>query len=290
MIRTGLIGYPLSHSLSPEIHEAAFRAASLEGEYWLYPIPPDNETALPEMTKQMRDGRLQGLNVTIPYKQTIIAHVDGLTPSALAIGAVNTLMMKEGRLMGHNTDAPGFLTDLTRFLSGNHNQNERKYKKNALILGAGGAARAVVYGLLTQGWKITLAVRYSDIGQVQNLISSFTQHLLSLPVHWILLEPDIVSRYTREISLIVNTTPVGMYPKMEVSPWPPSVPFPCGAAVYDVVYNPRQTRLVRDAQAAGLRATTGLGMLVEQAALSFACWTGCTVSSGALFQVVEALC
>ena len=104
----------------------------------------------------------------------------------------------------------------------------------------------------------------------------------------VLLEAGDLGRLGNGIELIVNATPIGMFPETDFSPWPDGLPFPDGAAVYDLVYNPRQTRLVRDAQAAGLRATTGLGMLVEQAALSFACWTGQDVPREVMFAAVEA--
>jgi len=159
MIHLGLIGYPLSHSLSPSLYEAAFTALALHGEYLLYPVAPGETGGLAGLTKQIRAGEIQGLNVTIPHKQAIMPLLDELTLSAQAIGAVNTLFLKDGKLYGHNTDAPGFLTDQAKVL------RNTSLEKKALVLGAGGAARAVVYALLKDGWKVTLAVRRADLNQ-----------------------------------------------------------------------------------------------------------------------------
>jgi len=282
MIHLGLIGYPLSHSLSPKLHEAAFSALSMQGDYRLYPVAPGEIGRLTEMASALRNGEVHGLNVTIPHKQTIMSLLDELTPSAKAIGAVNTLYLRYSKLIGHNTDAPGFLADLAKFL-----RNSASGKK-ALVLGAGGAARAVVYALLNDGWLVTLAVRRTDLAQARILMESFEPLAGARLLNLVLLEAGDLGRLGSGIQLIVNATPVGMVPETDFSPWPGRLPFPDGAAVYDLVYNPRQTRLVRDAQAAGLRATTGLGMLVEQAALSFACWTGREVPREVLYGAVEA--
>jgi len=282
MIHFGLIGYPLSHSLSPTLHEAAFEVLALQGEYLLYPVAPGEIGRLAELATHMRDGEIQGLNVTIPHKQAIMAVLDELTPSAQAIGAVNTLYFKNGKLIGHNTDAPGFLADQAKFL------RNTKVEKKVLVLGAGGAARAVVYALLNDSWKVTLAVRREDLSQARVLTESFKSQTGVGSIEIVLMEAGDLGHLGNDIRLIVNATPIGMFPETDSSPWPSGLPFPHGAAVYDLVYNPRQTRLVRDAQAAGLRATTGLGMLVEQAALSFACWTGRDVPREVMFAAVEA--
>jgi shikimate dehydrogenase len=282
MIHLGLIGYPLSHSLSPKFHEAAFAALAIHGEYLLYPVVPGEIGGLAELARHIHDGEIHGLNVTIPHKQAIIPLLDELTPSAQAIGAVNTLFLNNGRLIGDNTDAPGFLVDQARFL------RNSVFEKKALVLGAGGAARAVVYALLKDSWKVTLAVRRADLNQACTLIEAFEPQTISSSMDLVLLEAGDLERLGNGIQLIVNATPIGMFPETDFSPWPSGLPFPKEAAVYDLVYNPRQTRLVREAQAAGLRATSGLGMLVEQAALSFACWTGRDVPREVLYAAVEA--
>jgi shikimate dehydrogenase len=272
MIRLGLIGYPLSHSLSPVIHAAALQSCRLEGEYALFPIQPDDKQGLKDLLGGVRRGEIHGLNVTIPHKQNVIDFLDELTPTADAIEAVNTIYQQNHKLIGENTDAPGFLSDLKRFLTtGTHTRGDAR----VLVLGAGGSARAVVYALLNDGWDVTIAARRRE--QAQQLADSFAGYKSLLTLCHL---SDIENRSTNfqlpvsDISLIVNTTPVGMTPDMDHSPWPEDLPFPPHAEIYDLVYNPRETRLVRDARAQGQPATTGLGMLIEQAALAFEIWTG----------------
>jgi len=262
--RLGLIGYPLSHSLSPRIHTAALQACGLEGNYALFPIPPDDKQGLQALLARVRSRELHGLNVTIPHKQNVIPFLDELTITAKSIGAVNTIYLRGDKLIGDNTDAPGFLTDLKRFL------DQRKSgignRKSVLVLGAGGSARAVVYALLHDGWDVTISAR--RIEQAKELAKSFMKYQLQITNY------DLSNIELSNISLIVNTTPIGMTPNIDGSPWHGNLPFPPHAAIYDLVYNPRETKLVRDACLQGLPATTGLGMLIEQAALAFEIWTG----------------
>lgn len=260
-IDLGLIGYPLGHSLSPEIHAAALKACGIQGEYALFQIQPDDQQSLIDLLARVRNGEITGLNVTIPHKQNVIPLLDDLTPTAEAVGAVNTIWMQNGKLTGDNTDVPGFLADLNGFLG--KWKEESGTQKSALILGAGGSARAVRYALFKDNWKVTIAAR--RIEQAEELANSFT--LQTMHLHN--LQPST-------FNLIVNTTPVGMSPNAGESPWPEDLPIPPNAAVYDLVYNPRETKLVREARAAGLSATTSLGMLIEQAALAFEIWTGCS--------------
>ena len=157
MIRLGLIGYPLEHSFSPKIHASMLRLCELEGEYALYPIPQDDEVSLAEKLRDVRSGHITGLNVTIPHKRTIIPLLDQLSPTAKAIGAVNTIFEKDGRLIGENTDASGFLTDLCHTFP--HLCEDNPDMKKALIMGAGGAARATTYALLNNGWQVVITAR-----------------------------------------------------------------------------------------------------------------------------------
>ena len=279
MIRLGLTGYPLGHSLSPKIHAAAFKSCGLDGDYSLFPISPDALSGLQDLLNCLRSGELNGLNVTIPHKQTVIPLLDDLTPSARSIGAVNTIFVRDGKLIGHNTDAPGFLGDLYRRLP----SVKAVEKRSVIVLGAGGAARAVVSALLSDGWQVALAVRPADVGQAEGLIRFLNQDGLS---RFVLMTAAGLSPLLSETRLIVNATPLGMSPEIETCPWPEGLDFPSGAAVYDCVYNPRETLLVKRARAAGLTATTGLGMLVEQAALAFEIWTGYNPSRDILFAAV----
>jgi shikimate dehydrogenase len=267
MIQLGLIGYPLGHSLSPRIHTAALQSCGLEGRYSLFPIVPDDERALRNLLAHVRSGEIHGLNVTIPHKQTVIPYLDQLAPAAEAIGAVNTISLRENKLVGENTDGRGFLSDLNRWLT---TETQRHGEACALVLGAGGSARAVIYALLNDGWDVTVASRRRQ--QAQEIAGSFPNQQVQ--------QTDFTFSNTdlSNISLVVNTTPVGMAPATDQSPWPSTVPLPKHAAIYDLIYNPIETKLVREAHEQGVRAITGLGMLVEQAALSFEIWTNQTPS------------
>lgn len=293
--RLGLTGYPLAHSLSPRLHAAALRAAGLEGEYRLYPVPPlpDGEGGLRELIEGLRGGNLHGLNVTIPHKTAILPLLDALTPVAGAIGAVNTVYRKDGRLVGDNTDAGGFAADLKQFFSTASREfsPEGSDPQQALVLGAGGAARAVAYALLHTGFHVLVTARRAE--QAQTLARAMEGALQTRPhpekdaqsswevpgdappvIHTIPLTPEALHELPGSIALIVNATPLGMDPHIHACPWPQEVPLPTGAWVYDLVYNPPETALVSLARQAGSPARSGLGMLVEQAALAFKCWTG----------------
>ena len=276
MIKLGLTGYPLGHSLSPTIHTAALKSCGLDGSYELFAIHPDNIPELKDLLARVRNREITGLNVTIPHKQNVIHLLDELTPTANAIGAVNTIYKRGNKLVGENTDAPGFLSDLKRFLT---TETQRHGDLEALVLGAGGSARGIVYALVNDGWNVTLAAR--RVEQAEELASFFTQ--FKLPITNFQLSTIDLSNLT----LVVNTTPVGMTPNIDQSPWPGNLPFPPHAVIYDLVYNPRETKLVREACAQGLRATTGLGMLIEQAALAFEIWTGHKPSREIMFEAAH---
>ena len=274
MIKLGLIGYPLGHSLSPVIHNAALKSCGLEGNYSLFPIHPDDKLGLEDLINRVRSGEIHGLNVTIPHKQNVISFLDELTPTARAIGAVNTIYLHNNKLIGDNTDASGFLSDLKKVLA---TETLRHGDLAALVLGAGGSARAVVYALSKEGWQVTLVAR--RIEQAKQLASQFEGVYA--------IEFKFQSFQRSNVQLIVNTTPVGMAPDIDQSPWPEKLAFPASAAIYDLVYNPSETKLVREARYQGLKATTGLGMLIEQAALAFEIWTGCRLSREVMSEAVK---
>ncbi len=270
--RLGLTGYPLGHSRSPELHRGFLARCGLCGEHRLYEVAPDRPEALRALLEALRRGEIHGLNVTIPHKTRILPWLDALTPAAAAIGAVNTLWAENGRLWGDNTDAPGFLHDL-RARFGAWAARPRR----ARVLGAGGAARAVVYALLNAGWEVAVAARRLE--QAQALCAALETAAGRSPAPR--CRPLPWARRAAgapQADLIVNATPLGMAPRPEASPWPPEAAFPPAARVYDLVYNPADTRLLQQARAAGLPAANGWGMLAAQAALAFHRWTGCAVT------------
>ena len=279
----GLIGYPLGHSLSPQIHGAALHALGINGEYSLFPIPPSSESDddLAALLNRVRNGSIQGLNVTIPHKQIVIPLIDELSPTAETIGAVNTIFLRGDVLVGDNTDAAGFWTDVQRLNKDGAWDMDRN-PPSALILGAGGSARAVMYALLTHGFQITIAAR--RIEQAQKLCELFSdKNNTPCAVELTFLS---ISNLQSEPRLIVNTTPVGMHPHEDTCPWPVDIPLPKNTTIYDLVYNPRETMLVKKARTAGLPAISGIGMLVEQAALAFEHWTGLEAPRKVMRQAV----
>jgi shikimate dehydrogenase len=227
----------------------------LQGTYSLYPVAPGAGNDLRDLVGRVRSGELRGLNVTIPHKQAITSLLDELTPAARAIEAVNTLYLRDGKVWGDNTDAPGFLADLYNFVP---------TPGSALVLGAGGAARAVVHALRSVDCTVVVAARRAEQARALARMQTGVE------------ATGLGAQCLRDIhvDLIVNATPAGMFPDVEGCPWPLDVPFPEHAGIYDLVYNPPETRLVKEARAAGQRARSGLGMLVEQAALAFELWTG----------------
>lgn len=283
----GLTGWPLTASLSPRLHQAALAAAGLDGDYSLFPVPPLPEGAagLAELTGRIRRGDLDGINVTIPHKLSVIPLLDQLTPAAEGVGAANTVFARDGSVFGDNTDAPGFLADL-RLQMGAEVAGQGG-QRPALVLGAGGSARAIVYTLAQSGWEIWIAAR--RVEQAQQIVEKIAGFLSqdARELHVTALETEDLHNASIDFSLVVNTTPLGMAPDVSASPWPENLPFPTGAFVYDLVYTPAETTLVRRAREAGLRAANGLGMLVEQAAEAFERWTGHAAEREWMRQAVQ---
>jgi shikimate dehydrogenase len=271
-MRLALLGYPLSHSLSPAMHNAALEAAGLSD--WRYAAMPVEPGRLAEAVATIRDQCYAGANVTVPYKEAVLPFLDGLTPVAEIIGAVNTFVKREGALMGHNTDAAGLLADLRT-----HQVHFRN--RPVLILGAGGAARAAVAACGVMRAQIRLVARRRQQAEALQTIA---------PIQIFDWTPPGFLQASEGCALILNSTPVGMAPsavRTQASPWPEGIPFPADAFMYDLVYNPAETQLVKQARAAGLRAATGLGMLVEQGALAFELWTGKTAPRPLMRHVAE---
>jgi len=258
----GVIGWPIEHSVSPPMHNAAFGALGMDWCYVPFPVHPAN---LKEAIAGVRALGLRGINVTVPHKKGVVALVDELTPAARAVGAVNTVISRGEVLVGHNTDVGGFLRAL----------REAGFEPegcSALILGAGGAARAVAYALAGVGAQVVILNR--NLGRAQALAVAFagvseTARLRAGP-----LNEKSVGQEMERASLVVNATPLGMWPQVGTTPWPDELPFPSHARLFDLVYNPRETRLMRRARLEGARAVGGLRMLVHQGAEAFALWTG----------------
>jgi shikimate dehydrogenase len=299
----GLTGYPLSHSLSPVLHSAALREAGFQGEYRLFPVEPviknptrNGTTAYPSsqtllsLISDIQQKQLDGLNVTIPHKQAVVALLDRLSPTARAIQAVNTIYLKDNFIFGDNTDIQGIINDLKQVGIFSDTIGDRGDLDNyhVLVLGAGGSARAVVYALAQFSRQITIAAR--RLIQAQSLINDLRLVLAdSLRLNAIHLGVSELTTllHQKSIHLIINTTPVGMISQSTTSIWPDGLDFPLHCSVYDLVYNPRETALMVAARQNGLPAYNGLGMLIEQARLSFYSWTGFKPSRKVLYNAVS---
>ena len=257
----GLIGWPIGHSVSPAMHNAAAAALGLDWAYLPLPVRPE---ALPLALGGLAALGLRGVNVTVPHKAAVLPYLDAVYPVAQVIGAVNTIVVGDGRLTGFNTDWSGFLADLADLglaLSG----------RDCVVLGAGGSARAVVYALATAGGRVTVLSRRPE--QAAQLVTELGEGLpeATLTAGPLSVAAEIAGGVYHPV--IVNTTPLGMVEaNAALSPWP-EAPLPADAFVYDLVYNPPLTPLLQQAQAAGARSANGLGMLVNQAAEAFELWT-----------------
>lgn len=243
----GLLGRPVGHSLSPAMHNAAFREVGLNAVYVAFPV-----TDLAQAVAGLRGLALGGVSVTIPFKEEIIPLLDELDPQAARIGAVNTVVNQEGRLIGYNTDWLGAMTALKgqTAIRGEH----------VLILGAGGAARAIAFGVHQEGGR--LALTDLDPGRAINLARELGGE--ALPLGALGLCPATV---------LINATPVGMAPDLEAIPIAPEL-LGRFRLVMDIVYRPLATRLLKEAQARGCATIDGLQMLIHQGTAQFELFTG----------------
>ena len=250
----GILGWPLGFTLSPAIHNAAFRASGIDWDYMAFPVPPE---MLDQAVAGLRALGAMGANVTMPHKEAVIEHLDDLSGDARAIGAVNTIQRVGARLVGHNTDVDGF----AEFLTGDAGVDVSG--RRVALIGAGGAARAVVRALVDLGaGRIDVVAR--DPAKAEALVSLAPAGLISTGSAG-------ASRVVSErADVVVNATPLGTQREDAL----PGAPFRPGQAVVDLVYWPPQTPLLERARAAGAQAWGGLGMLVRQAAASFTIWTG----------------
>lgn len=259
-----LLGHPLSFSLSPAMHRAAFRARGIDARYELRPTPPEG---LRDALEALRRGDLAGANVTIPHKVAAAQLVEDESGVVRRVGAVNTILRTpEGFLRGENTDASGFLHVL-RGLGMDDGRGRR-----AALLGAGGAARAVGGVLLQAGYALDVLNR--SAGRSGVLASQLYRHFRGAMINTAPFDEATILELGARADLLVNATPLGAAPEVEASPWPRSAPIPASLTVIDLVAWPTDTALVWHAREGGARAEGGLGMLVAQAARSFQLWTG----------------
>lgn len=242
----GIIGHPLGHSLSPALHNWAFARAGLPGVYMAWPLVPES---LAEFFSAVRVLPIRGGNITLPHKVEAMALLDEISPRAGRVGAVNVFYWKDGRLCGDNTDVAGFLAPL-----------RKKRVASALVLGAGGASRAVLAGLKEMGVP-DIAVCNRTPGKAEALAGDFGVHCLPWD-----------DRASAGADLVVNATAQGMKGENAKDTPFPRQGFKGRGMAYDIIYNPLKTRFLKEAEAAGWKTQDGLAMFVEQARESFRLW------------------
>jgi shikimate dehydrogenase len=257
----GVIGDPIEHTLSPAMHNAALQALGLDFVYVPFHVRP---AQLPQALAGMRGLGIRGLNVTVPHKRAVIEHLDEISPEAAAIGAVNTIVNEDGRLLGHNTDVYGVIESLRR------DAGLDALPPHVVLLGAGGAARAILFGLLQRTEVKSIQLLNRTVERAEELAADFDRSGARISV------ASLDDRSGEQITaqLVINSTSVGMTPHPEFSPLGERSGFRPGMTLLDIVYNPPTTRLMQQAEEAGARAVNGLGMLVFQGAGSFELWTG----------------
>ncbi len=256
-----LVGDPVEHSVSPQMHNLCYKELGLNFEYKLLKV---SSIELEEKIKELKNPSVAGFNVTIPHKENIIKFLDYIDNSAKLIGAVNSVKNENGILKGFNTDSIGFIESLI---------SDAKFMPNGkkiLLIGAGGAAKAIAVALCKE--NISELTIY-DIDKekaaklCENLKTNFDLKVYPLDSY------EKINQAIINSDCIINASPIGMYPKTDISPIKEDAPFRHGQVLYDVVYNPKTTKLMKIASSKGAKTISGLGMLVRQGAAAFELFT-----------------
>lgn len=266
----GLFGQPAHHSQSPVMHNAAFQALNLPFAYAAFEVSPER---LPEAVAGIRGLGMRGVNVTIPHKVAIVPLLDEIDPLAKRIGAVNTVVNENGRLIGYNTDGSGYARSLLE------ETGIQLANQVVVMMGAGGAARAVACTLAEQGVKEIRIINRSR-ERAQTLVK-----LLAERVSAVVVEMEQAERAIQDAALLINTTSIGMFPQVDEMPvkaeWLHS-----NLVVSDLIYNPLETKLLKTAKALGCKIHSGVGMFINQGALAFELWTGKSAPTDVMRQTV----
>ena len=258
----GVIGDPIEHTMSPVMHNAAFKELGLDYLYVSFRVRKEE---LGKAVESIRALNIRGLNVTTPHKVAIIPFLDELDPLVERIGAVNTIVNDDGVLTGYNTDATGFLQALL-------DKGVKPEGKNTVILGAGGASRAISFILAERGAHLVILNRLLELDWAEELAHRISQ-VFKKEVRALELNEKNLEMMLEGADILINATSAGMSPDVDETPVPARLLKPA-LIVFDIVYNPIQTRLLKEAEAAGAQTIGGLNMLVWQGAIAFEKWTG----------------
>ena len=267
-----ILGDPVAHSLSPRMHNAALTALGIDGIYVPFHVTPDQLAAA---VAGVRALQIAGLSVTVPHKERIIPLLDEIDPEAQRIGAVNTVVNRQGRLIGYNTDAPGFLRALRETLDFSPRQQE------VALIGAGGAARAALVALAQEGAR-SIVVANRSLSRAVTLIETYQKEFPHCHLVATELYADSIAGFLAQAELLVNTSAIGLqgesFPTTLITTLKPS------ARIFDMVYAKTTTKtpLVLQGESAGHRAADGRSMLVAQGEEAFALWTGITPPAGVM--------
>ncbi|QDH19987.1 shikimate dehydrogenase [Saccharibacillus brassicae] len=271
-LKLGVIGDPIAHSKSPAMHNAALRELGLEGEYAAIHVTPQR---LGDMIRSVREDGYRGINVTIPHKENVMPYLDELGEDARRIGAVNTIVNENGRLIGRNTDGIGYVRSLKEEAAA------ELTGRRIVVIGAGGAARGIVHALAAEAPdRITLLNRTTQRAEELAREWSDLIDLVALPA-------DRAAQALESADLVINTTSVGMHPHVDGLPLDPAL-LRGTEIVSDLIYNPLETRLLRLARERGCRTHGGLGMFVYQGAYALEYWTGVPAPVSAMRRAVLA--
>ena len=271
----GVFGDPIGHTLSPAIQNAAIKEAGLDMVYLPFHVTPDS---LQKAVEAIRALGLAGVNVTIPHKEKILPLLDEISEEAARIGAVNTVVNREGRLTGHNTDGRGYVRSLSEEAG-----FDLKGKRIAL-LGAGGAARGILSSILEAG-ALEVTVVNRTVERAATLAGEFSEFFPASSVKAVALEKAALAPVIENTDLLINSTSVGMGGKVPFNPLVLSLDrLPKGALVSDIVYRPLDTALLKSARRSGHAVHKGLGMLIYQGAIGFELWTGKEARTEAMWK------
>jgi shikimate dehydrogenase len=256
----GIIGDPVAHTISPAMHNAAFRELGLDFIYLPFRVHKED---LAEAVRSLKALDIRGVNVTIPHKVDVMSCLDDIDEMAAYTGAVNTIVNNDGYLKGYNTDASGFIAAISA-------EKVNPEGKQVVIIGAGGASRAISFILADRGADLMVLNRHPEAAQV---LADRLSGLFRKDVQAMELSRQNLEAVLSRAQILVNTTSVGMAPQPDVSPVPVELIKP-GLLVIDIIYNPLNTQLLKDAKKRGARIIGGIEMLVQQGAAAFELWTG----------------
>lgn len=270
----GLIGNPVEHSISPQFQNTLSKIMGVDLIYIPCKVDKNN---IEKATEGLRALNLTGFNVTVPFKQLVMRYIDEISDDALLFGAVNTVKNINGKLYGYNTDADGFMRSFKEETS------EGFHNKKVALIGAGGAARSIGIKIaMEKASRISIINRTrSKALEIADIINSNFGNIAECCSFEELRNADVIKNY----DIIINTTSVGMFPDIEGCPFEIPIKFSENQIIYDIIYNPKKTRLLMEAEKCGCKALNGLGMLLYQGILAFEIWTGLNVTEKAIKQL-----